>query len=114
MRAEELDIDAPLVDRNSLSLVVIHTSRLNIESLRNAANPQVHQYISRFSYSMEMRSTAETVAHHLDQHQPWFQRCEALMAVREMDDQTYVLTLGQFGSFGLEIEPTTALKLLPQ
>ena len=36
------------------------------------------------------------------------------MAVREMDDQTYVLTLGQFGNFGFEIEPTIALKLLPQ
>ena len=43
---------------------------------------------------MEVRSTTETVTHHLDQHQPWFQRCEAPMAVREMDDQTYVLTLG--------------------
>ena len=36
------------------------------------------------------------------------------MAVREMDDQTYVLTLGQFGNFGFEIEPTIALKLLPK
>ena len=52
---------------------------------------------------MEMRSPAETVAHHLDQHQPWFQRCEATMTVREMDDQTYVLTLGQFGNFGFEL-----------
>jgi len=63
---------------------------------------------------MEMRSPAETVAHHLDQHQPWFQRCEATMTVREMDDQTYVLTLGQFGNFGFEIEPTIPLKLLLQ
>ena len=36
------------------------------------------------------------------------------MAVSEMDEQTYVLTLGQFGNFGFEIEPTTALKLIPQ
>ena len=63
---------------------------------------------------MEMRSPAETVAHHLDHHQPWFQRCEATMTVREMDDQTYVLTLGQFGNFGFEIEPIITLKLLPQ
>ena len=63
---------------------------------------------------MEMRSPAETVAHHLDHHQPWFQRCEATMTVREMDDQTYVLTLGQFGNFGFEIKPTIALELLLQ
>ena len=36
------------------------------------------------------------------------------MAVREMDDQTYVLTLGQFGNFGFEIKPTIALELLLQ
>ena len=63
---------------------------------------------------MEMRSPAETVVHHLDHLMPWFQRCEATMTVREMDDQTHVLTLGQFGNFGFEIEPTIALKLLPQ
>ena len=74
----------------------------------------MRRYISRFSDSMEVRTTAETVTHHLDQHQPRFQRCEEPMAVREMDDQTYVLTLGQFGNFGFEIEPTIALKMLPQ
>ena len=63
---------------------------------------------------MEMRSPAETVADHLDHHQDWFQRCAAPMTVRAMDDQTYLLTLGQFGNFGFEIEPTIALKLLPQ
>ena len=36
------------------------------------------------------------------------------MTVREMDDQTYVLTLGQFGNFGFEIKPTIALELLLQ
>ena len=63
---------------------------------------------------MEMRSPAETVADHLDNHQDWFQRCAAPMSVCAIDDQTYVLTLGQFGNFGFEIEPTIALKLLPQ
>ena len=63
---------------------------------------------------MEMRSPAETVVDHLDHLMPWFQRCEVTMTVREMDDQTHVLTLGQFGNFGFEIEPTIALKLLPQ
>ena len=36
------------------------------------------------------------------------------MAVRGIDDQTYVLTLGQFGNFGFEIKPTVALELLLQ
>ena len=36
------------------------------------------------------------------------------MTASAMDDQTYVLTLSQFGNFGFEIEPTTTLKLLPK
>ncbi len=63
---------------------------------------------------MEMRLPAETIAHHLDHHQLWFQRCSAPMTARAMDDQTYVLTFSQFGNFGFEIKPTTALKLLLQ
>ena len=34
------------------------------------------------------------------------------MTIRAMDDQTYVLTLGQFVNFGSKIQPTIALKLL--
>ena len=63
---------------------------------------------------MEMLSPAETVAHYLDHHQQWFQRCAAPMIARAINDQTYVLTLGQFGNFGFEIKPTIALELLLQ
>ena len=63
---------------------------------------------------MEMRLPTETIAHHLDHHQLWFERCAAPMTASAMDDQTYVLTLSQFGNFVFEIEPTTTLKLLPK
>ena len=63
---------------------------------------------------MDMRLPAEMVTYHLDHHQLWFQRCAAPIIARAMDDQTYVLTLGQFGNFGFSIKPTIALKLLLQ
>ena len=36
------------------------------------------------------------------------------MQVRALDSQSYVLTLGRFGNFGFDVEPTIALRLLPQ
>jgi len=73
----------------------------------------VRCYRSHFSDGMEMRATPEVVARYLDQHDEWFRRCAAPMEVEALDAQTYALTLGRFGNFGFELEPTIALRLLP-
>ena len=62
---------------------------------------------------MEMRSSPAVVSSYLDRHDDWFRRCAAPMEVEALDAQTYVLTLGKFGNFGFEVEPTIALRLLP-
>ena len=80
----------------------------------HGADPQVRCYSSRFSDAMEMLSPAETVTSYLDNHKAWFQRCAAPMTVQAIDHQSYSLTLGKFGNFGFEVEPTIALRLLPQ
>ena len=36
------------------------------------------------------------------------------MTVDSLDRDAYLLTLGRFGNFGFEVEPTIALELLPQ
>ena len=36
------------------------------------------------------------------------------MQVAALDHQSYALTLGRFGNFGFEVEPTIALRLLPE
>jgi hypothetical protein len=36
------------------------------------------------------------------------------MQVRPLEGNGYVLTLGRFGNFGFEVEPTIGLELLPQ
>ena len=89
-------------------------SRPHTNHLRHLADPQVRLYSSRFTDSMEMLSSVGTVANHLNNHKAWFQRCAAPMPVRVVDAQSYNLTLGQFGNFGFEVEPSITLKLLPQ
>lgn len=63
---------------------------------------------------MEMGAAPEVVATYLDRHEGWFRRCAAPMSVSPLGDSGYVLTLGRFGNFGFEVEPTIGLELLPQ
>ncbi|MCS5691444.1 DUF1997 domain-containing protein [Cyanobium sp. FGCU-6] len=63
---------------------------------------------------MEMRAPAPVVASYLDRHEGWFRRCAAPMAVNPLGTDGYVLTLGRFGNFGFEVEPTIGLELLPE
>jgi hypothetical protein len=63
---------------------------------------------------MEMRADFQTVGSYLDRHEGWFRRCAAPMDATPIDAQAYALTLGRFGNFGFEVEPTIGLRLLPQ
>lgn len=91
-------------------------SRPPADSLRTSLgqDPQVRCYRSHFSDCMEMRASPAVVGRYLDRHQDWFRRCAAPMEVKALDAQTYQLTLGRFGNFGFEVEPTIALRLLPE
>ena len=71
-------------------------------------------YSSRFADVMEMRAPVKEVSSYLDAHQGWFRRCAAPMQVAPLGINGYRLTLGRFGNFGFELEPTIALELLPQ
>ena len=82
--------------------------------LRGSDDPRVHRYVSAFADLMEMRAPAAVVAAYLDRHEGWFRRCAAPMAVAPLGEDGYLLTLGRFGNFGFEVEPTIGLELLPQ
>jgi hypothetical protein len=82
--------------------------------LRHADDPRVRCYGSHFADVMEMRSERLAVARYLDHHDGWFRRCAAPMQVLPLGRNGYVLTLGRFGNFGFEVEPTIGLELLPQ
>ena len=82
--------------------------------LRHSGDPRLRCYSSSFSDLMEMWAPAEVVAAYLDHHEGWFRRCAAPMTVRPLGNNGYSLTLGRFGNFGFEVEPTIGLELLPQ
>ncbi|MFM7551009.1 MAG: DUF1997 domain-containing protein [Cyanobacteriota bacterium] len=82
--------------------------------MRHRDDPRVRCYASSFSDLMEMRAPVEVVARYLDHHEGWFRRCAAPMRVCPLGPYGYVLTLGRFGNFGFEVEPTIGLELLPQ
>jgi hypothetical protein len=82
--------------------------------LRHSDDSRVRRYASAFADVMEMRAGAPVVAHYLDHHEGWFRRCAAPMTVQPLGCQGYALTLGTFGNFGFEVEPTIGLELLPQ
>jgi hypothetical protein len=84
------------------------------EPLRERSDPSVRRYASAFADLMEMRAPAAVVGAYLDRHEGWFRRCAAPMTVEPIGSQGYVLTLGRFGNFGFEVEPTIGLELLPQ
>jgi len=82
--------------------------------IRHSPDPRVRLYASSFADLMEMRAPAAVVGAYLDRHEGWFRRCAAPMAVDPLGAAGYVLTLGRFGNFGFEVEPTIGLELLPQ
>ena len=82
--------------------------------LRHSPDPRVRCYGSHFADLMEMRAPAEVVEAYLDHHEGWFRRCAAPMKVTPLGRQGYALTLGRFGNFGFEVEPTIGLELMPQ
>ena len=86
----------------------------DIDNLRHGSDPQIRCYRSSFSDQMEMLAPTPVVADYLDHHDDWFERCAAPMQVHPVDCQSYGLTLGRFGNFGFEVEPTIGLRLLPE
>ncbi len=72
------------------------------------------RFNSHFVDCMEMNADARTVAEYLDAHHGWFRRCAHPMTAEPLGENGYALIIGQFGSFGYEIEPKIGLDLLPQ
>ena len=84
------------------------------ENQRRVDDSRLRRYVSQFADVMEMRAPVDQVASYLDAHEGWFTRCAAPMSVEPVGSNGYRLSLGRFGNFGFELEPSIALELLPQ
>lgn len=68
---------------------------------------------TQFVGQMDMFAEREQVAAYLQAHQGWFYRCAQPMTVIPLGDNGYILTVGQFGALGIEVEPKIAVVLEP-
>jgi hypothetical protein len=90
---------------------------LNLEATENPTELDeetllVH-FQAHFVGHMEMYADSLAVAEYLNAHQGWFCRCAQPMKVEPIDNNGYILTVGQFRSFGYEVEPKIAAILHP-
>ncbi|BDM79473.1 DUF1997 domain-containing protein [Acaryochloris marina] len=79
-----------------------------------ASLPQALHFKHQFEGQMDLKADQDTVMAYLDAHQGWFCRCAHPMKVEPVGSNGYILSLGQYGSFGFEVEPQIGLELLPQ
>ena len=89
-------------------------SRSHSDNPLHGSDPQVRCYRSTFTDEMEMLAPTPRVASYMNRHQSWFEHCAKPMQALALDHQSYALTLGRFGNFGFEVEPTISLRLLPE
>jgi hypothetical protein len=86
---------------------------VNSEEATEQANEPVI-FKGYFASCMEMYANSAEVAHYLDSHPDWFQRCALPMKAEPLGPSGYTLIIGRFGSFGYDVEPKIGLHLLPQ
>ncbi|GBF79519.1 DUF1997 domain-containing protein [Aphanothece sacrum] len=97
----------------------INNHPTDLSKINHTINPQLSQtneenpvhFQTKFAGYMEMYSDVQSVGHYLNAHQGWFCHCAAPMKTKSLDNNGYVLTIGQFASFGYEVEPKLAVVL---
>lgn len=77
----------------------------------NLATPT--KFYGRYNDCMSMYAPRQKVAEYLNGHALWFSRCAEPMKVQPLGENGYALIIGNFGSFGYEVEPKIGLELLP-
>ncbi len=77
----------------------------------NVATPT--KFYGRYQDCMPMYAPRQKVAEYLNGHALWFSRCAEPMKVQPLGENGYALIIGNFGSFGYEVEPKIGLELLP-
>lgn len=75
--------------------------------------PLPFTFTTYFQGEMGMYAPADQVATYLNDHAQWFTRCAQPMTAEPFGPHGYILTVGQFSSFGYEVEPKMAVMLDP-
>jgi hypothetical protein len=97
---------------DKLSKVAIK-EELYLVSRDTIDNTESFTFQTNFIGSMDMYGDADLVANYLNAHEGWFCRCARPMKVEPLGNNSYILIIGRFGSFGYEVEPKIAVVLNP-
>jgi hypothetical protein len=97
---------------DKLSTVAIE-EQMYIVSSDTIDNTESVTFQTNFVGSMDMYGDADLVADYLNAHENWFCRCARPMKVEFLGNNSYILIVGRFGSFGYEVEPKIAVVLNP-
>lgn len=63
--------------------------------------------------TMKLKGDLASATDYFNAHQGWFCRCARPMQADPLGDDGYILTIGQYGAFGYEVEPKMGVELLP-
>lgn len=82
---------------------------------KDNSNPRIKplNFQASFVGAMPMYATAEVVARYLNNHSAWFSDCAKPMKTEPLEENAYMIGLGNFGSLGYELEAQIAVKLHP-
>jgi len=97
----------------SSSLSTFQDTRLMLDTPFSQSELKPIHFQAAFDGYMEMYADLATVAHYLENHQSWFHHCAQPMKTEPLGEDGYVMTIGQFGALGFDIEPKMAVILEP-
>ncbi|MEC4803620.1 MAG: DUF1997 domain-containing protein [Jaaginema sp. PMC 1079.18] len=99
-------------DTSEVDITALTQTAAASEDLANAEK-QPFEFETHFRGTMGMYGEFPVVSEYLDAHEGWFVRCAQPMTAEILSDDSYILTIGRFGSFGYEVEPKIGVVLLP-
>lgn len=108
-------MQSKLINHQKHKFLEIPTANsMQLTYTNSAEKQQTFLFEVSFTGRMDMYSDVNTVANYLNAHEGWFCRCAQPMKVEALEGNNgYALTVGQFGSFGYEVEPKIGVVLNP-
>jgi len=104
---EASSLKPPVVDLDSLAESATPPTEVAGEQRR------AFVYQNPFAGTMELKGDLAAATDYFNAHQGWFCRCARPMQADPLGDCGYILTIGQYGAFGYEVEPKMGVELLP-
>lgn len=110
----KIPMQSKFINHQQDNLSEISTQNSMVLTYNEASDrSKIYLFQASFMGLMDMFGDIDLVANYLNAHDGWFCRCAQPMKVTPLGNNGYTLIVGQFGSFGYEVEPKIAVVLHP-